>query len=224
MQAVILAAGRGTRLAPVTDAMPKAMVDINGTPLVGRILDALPSAVREILLVVGYRREQITAYVGTSWRGIPVTTIDQPSLDGTGAALYLARERLADRFLVVNGDDIYGRDDLERLTTHDLAILVAKTSGRPPATATLNEDGTLRAIEPTPAKSEALQICGAYQLDQRFFGVPLVDVAVRDHREYSLPHTLAALAARYSVAVEYATRWIPVGTPEELAFACSVVR
>src|SRR3989338_4825466 len=106
MQAVILAAGRGTRLAPVTDAMPKAMVDINGTQLVGRILDALPSAVRDIFLVVGYRREQITAYVGASWRDIPVTTIDQPSLDGTGAALYLARERLADRFLVVNGDDI----------------------------------------------------------------------------------------------------------------------
>ena len=52
-------------------------------------------------------------------------------------------------------------------------------------------------------------------LDEKFFSYPLVAIPVRDHKEYSLPHTLVRVAQDYAVVVVRATRWYPVGTPEE---------
>lgn len=219
MQAVILAAGKGTRLRPMTDTMPKGMVDVCGRPLIKRIIDVLPSSVSSLVIVVGYRGEQIIEYVKANvWR-TPVTFVTQERLDGTGTALYLAREFLHDRFLVINGDDLYDGADLERLIRHDLAVLVKQTDVRPPSSVALNPDGSMNAISSSTETGPWLQVCGAYQLDQRFFDIPLVDVAVRDSREYSLPHTIARLARLHPVAVERATHWIPVGTPTELELA-----
>lgn len=219
MDAVILAAGKGTRLRPITDTVPKGMVDICGRPLIKRIIDALPSTIEKLVIVVGYRGEQIVDYVKASVWKIPVTFVKQDRLDGTGSALYLAREHLHDRFLVVNGDDLYAADDLKRLTKHDLAMLVREADKRPLATVERGADGLMSGIVPAGEAGPWLQVCGAYMLDQRFFDYPLVEIPVRESREYSLPHTIAKMAASHSVHIEVASSWMPVGTPEELEVA-----
>ncbi len=64
MQCVILAAGKGTRLRPLTDNTPKPLVPVAGKPLIDHTIDALPSAIDELILVVGYLGDQLRAHFG----------------------------------------------------------------------------------------------------------------------------------------------------------------
>lgn len=223
MQAVILAAGRGLRLRPTTETTPKALVDICGTPLIVRILASLPDTVTEIFVVVGHLKEQVMDAVGGSFGGKPVHYVAQDPLDGTGSALHLLKDRLSGTFLVVNGDDLYDRGDLERLIAHDLAILVLPTKDAVESSALRDETGRFAGLELNAPEAETkLRVCGAYVLDERFFRYPLVTVSVHGKTEYSLPHTLVEMSRDSAIKTEEATSWIPVGTPEELDRARSI--
>jgi len=106
---VILAGGRGTRMRPMTDAIPKALVPVYGRPFAGWQLDLLASeGVGEMLYLVGYRGSMIRDYVGdgADW-GVKVTYADEgAALRGTGGALRLALARglLPEAFFLLYGD------------------------------------------------------------------------------------------------------------------------
>ncbi|MEI6510851.1 MAG: nucleotidyltransferase family protein [Candidatus Uhrbacteria bacterium] len=217
MQAVILAAGKGLRLRPITESVPKALVDVCGTPLLFHILNSLPSTVTEIFVVVGYLSEQIRAAIGDAFDGKTVRYVTQEPLDGTGSALRLLKDELREKFLVVNGDDMYGKDDLERLARHDLAVLVAPTEDETGSTAMIDAAGRFVGIRNDAIATARSRVCGAYVLDKTFFDEPLATVNVHDKVEYSLPHTIVAMARAHAIATEVATHWQPVGTHEELA-------
>lgn len=217
MLAVILAAGRGTRLRPLTDVTPKGLVDIGGgKPLLEATLEALPKEMDRLVIVVGHLGDQIQAYFGSAWHGIPIDYVVQDPIDGTGTAVRLAQPYVSGSFLVVNGDDVYAKADLARLITHPLAILVQTTPDPLRQSARVSPDGFFLGLAKSAA-APSRRVCGAYVLDERFFAEPLAHIDVRDHRESSLPHALAALAKHLPVHTEEATYWRPVGTPEELA-------
>jgi NDP-sugar pyrophosphorylase family protein len=109
MQTVILAGGLGTRLRPVTEDVPKAMVEIGGQPFVDHQLRWLASCgVREVVFAIGFRGDLIREFVGGGSRwGLQANYVDEgDDLRGTGGALRLAADRgvLQDRFLVTYGD------------------------------------------------------------------------------------------------------------------------
>ncbi len=217
MQAVILAAGRGLRLRPLTETTPKALVDVCGTPLIERTIASLPDEVTEVFVVVGHLKEQIIDALGESIDGRDIRYVTQDPLDGTGSALHLLRERLHGKFLVVNGDDLYAAADLKRLIAHPLALLAATTTGAIAASARRDPDGRFEGLASNvPEHETKLRICGAYVLDDRFFDYALAEVTVHGSVEYSLPHTLVEMSADADIRVEEATVWYPVGTPEEL--------
>ncbi len=216
MQAVILAAGKGTRLRPLTDRIPKALVDIKGTPLIEHILSALPKDISEIVVIVGYLADQIQRHVGPLWHGIPVRYVVQDPLDGTGTAIHLAKDLLHGSFLVVNGDDLYDQADLARLCAHPLAILLHQTNAPVSPSALVDGQGHFVGLETRPPQGEHhRRVCGAYVLDERFFRYPLAETPVHGHHEFSLPHTLVNAAKDLPIRVEMARFWQPVGTPEE---------
>lgn len=77
-QAVVLAAGKGTRLRPLTDDKPKVLVEVNGTPLVEDVFDNLIDAgATELIVVVGYKVEQIIDRYGDAYRDVPITYTHQ---------------------------------------------------------------------------------------------------------------------------------------------------
>ena len=103
-KAVILAAGRGTRMGEITREVPKPLIPLNGRPMLLHILDRISAAgVEEVLLVTGYLAEQIEAAAST--HGIPVTFRRQEVVNGTAKAALLAKDWVgSDPFLLTFGD------------------------------------------------------------------------------------------------------------------------
>lgn len=103
MQAVILTAGRGTRLLPVTNHVPKPLIPFWGRPFVHYLLDKLLGRVDETVLVVGEDRE-LEAALGESYQGMPLRYVVQPEPEGTGDATLRARHILGEEFVLLLGD------------------------------------------------------------------------------------------------------------------------
>src|ERR1700692_2191736 len=106
MDAVLLAAGLGTRLRPHTLTTPKPLLPIQGRPILDWILGALPPKVDRVVVVVNYLAEQIDDYLLIQPHFAKWETVRQEVPRGTGDALRSCRGKIAaDRFLVLNGDD-----------------------------------------------------------------------------------------------------------------------
>jgi histidinol-phosphate phosphatase family protein len=107
-QAVILCGGRGTRLRPYTDSMPKPMVPCNGRPFLEYLVEQLAtSGVERILLLTGYRHDHIESYFGDGSRfGVQVSYSQGPTEWDTGTRLWEARSTLDARFLLLYSDNI----------------------------------------------------------------------------------------------------------------------
>src|SRR6266487_3045164 len=107
MDAIILAAGLGTRLRPHTLTIPKPLLPIRGRPILDWTLGALPPAVDRVLVVVNYLAEQIEAFLRTQQGFAECRAVRQEQPRGTGDALRTCRAQLrSERFLVLNGDDL----------------------------------------------------------------------------------------------------------------------
>jgi len=108
MKAVILAAGEGTRLRPLTKTRPKPMLPIGNKPLLEHVLESAREAgIDDFVFVVGYRRERIQSYFGDGdhWN-VNIEYVIQETQLGTGHALLQAEHTVNDAFLVLNGDRI----------------------------------------------------------------------------------------------------------------------
>lgn len=218
MRAVIFAAGLGTRLRPLTDAMPKPLVPVAGRPILARTLEALPASVTEVVIVVGYKGGMIR----DAFAGKPgILFVEQADLRGTYDALLRAAPFLEDGpFLALNGDDLYAREDLERLASSAPCAMLARRVPAPnPYSHLVVEGGFLRRIvrNADAAGLDAHVVyVGACLLDRGFFAL---EPARLPNGELGLPHTLERHLDKNPVHVIEAALWHPVGTPEELAAA-----
>jgi NDP-sugar pyrophosphorylase family protein len=218
MQAVILAAGRGTRLGNLSQNTPKPLVKAKGKSLIEYNLEKLPRQIDEIIIVVGYLKEQIINQLGFSYEGRKIKYIEQKELLGTGHALHLCRALLKDKFLVFMGDDIYAAEDMRKCLKHDSCILVKKVPQKTTAAKmVVDKKGNLKAIIEEANEAGILVNTGLYVLTPAFFKYSLVPI--KSGKEFGLPHTIVKMARDYKVKIEQATFWAQINTPEELARA-----
>lgn len=123
MQAVILAAGEGTRLRPLTHSKPKAMIPVANRPVIAHVIDALlANGIRDIIVVVGYRREYVQRYLNSL--EIPVTVVVQEKQLGTAHALRSAAPEIQEDFLVLPGDNYIDAASIARIRGEPCAMLV----------------------------------------------------------------------------------------------------
>lgn len=114
--AVVLAAGEGTRLRPLTHNRPKPMLPAANQPILKHVLDALVEAgIEKLVIVVGYRRERVQEYFGSQYRDIPVTYVVQEKQLGSGHALFQARTAVDGPHVVVNGDQLVDGHSVSRV-------------------------------------------------------------------------------------------------------------
>jgi bifunctional UDP-N-acetylglucosamine pyrophosphorylase/glucosamine-1-phosphate N-acetyltransferase len=215
MQCIILAAGKGTRLRPLTDNCPKPLVKVAGKALLDHIVEALPSAVDEIIMVVGYLGDMLKEYCGEEFHGRKVTYVEQVEQNGTARALWLCKPLLHGRFLFMFADDIHGKNDIARITSYTRGMLTM-TSDTPERFGVIvrNPDGTLaEMIEKPKHPPSNLVSTGVMVLDDHIFEfepeVPL-------DGEYYLTEVIERYAKQYPIAVVEEDLWIPVGYPEDI--------
>lgn len=116
--AVILAAGRGTRLEPLTLDRPKPMIDVGKRPLLAYIVDCIRAAgIRRLVIVTGYLGHKIEEYFGDGQSlGIDIEYVLQDTIDGTGGALRRARQQLGgEPFLLNFGDILISKPNYQRI-------------------------------------------------------------------------------------------------------------
>src|SRR5258708_2666310 len=112
MDAVLLAAGLGTRLRPHTLTTPKPLLPVQGRPILDWTFGALPKSVDRVVVVVHYLAEQVEAYLRQQTFFKEWAIVPQGTPQGTGDALRKCREQIRSlRFLVINGDDLFAADD-----------------------------------------------------------------------------------------------------------------
>jgi NDP-sugar pyrophosphorylase family protein len=215
MQCVILAAGKGTRLRPLTENIPKPLVLVAGKPLLDHIIEALPSAVDELIIVHGYLGEQLIAHYGNEYMGRKVTYVLQEEQKGTAPALWLCKDLLHGRFLFMFADDIHGSNDIARVTSYTRAILTmpTKTPERF-GIVVRHPDGTLAEFieKPTHPPSN-LASTGTMVLDTHIFEF---EPTFETNGEYYLTDVIAEYAKQYPMAVVEQELWIPIGYPEDI--------
>ncbi|MDP2587661.1 MAG: nucleotidyltransferase family protein [bacterium] len=234
MDAVILAAGLGTRLRPLTLERPKPMLIIAGKPIIEHSIKMLPPQIDRVVLVVNYLAEQIEQHVGQSFAGRSITYVHQEELGGSGAALSAAQYALrpGQKFLVLMGDDLYSGEDLQEMVRHTNAILVKEVAGPGRfGTVELDATGMVSAIREAGDGSPLppyLINCGAYTLDHQYFLLP---ARLTPKREVGLPQTMTQLAHLSAskggpkrITAVRAKEWNSIGTPEEFALVKALPR
>lgn len=214
-QAVILAAGKGTRMRPLTYKIPKPIIPLKKRPLLEYTLKSLPGQIKEVILVVNYLGEHIKNYFGCNYEGKKVIYVRHNKLDGTGGAVHCAKDILRQEFLVLNGDDLYLRTDLEKLIQYKIAVLAHEVKDPTKyGVLKINKKGNLiDIIEKPETKKFKLINTGAFALTQDFFNYGLVSIS---SKEYGLPQTLVKMSDNYKIKVIPAKHWLPVGCPEDL--------
>lgn len=125
MKAVILAAGEGLRLRPLTETRPKVMLPLANRPILEHIvIEAAQAGFREFVFVVGYQARTIEAYFrdGARW-GVHIEYVSQRKQLGTAHALGAVGGLGGDKFLVLNGDALVKASDIGRVAASDQVTL-----------------------------------------------------------------------------------------------------
>lgn len=234
MEAVVFAAGEGTRLRPLTADRPKAMVPVRGAPLLSYSLDAVrPLDPRRIVVVVGRDGDSIRDHFGQEFEGVPIVYARQPEPTGSAHALLAAAERLSAavrEIVVLNGDNVF-RTDLrpllsERRSSGRAATLLVERV--PPSRAgqgvcVVDGHDRLRALIEVPEAADrrhGLISAGAYAFDRRVFeACRAVPRGVSGEHELSDAVNLL-LRQGMPVGVVHLLGWrVNVNTPRDLARA-----
>lgn len=223
MQCVIVCAGKGTRMQPLTDTCPKPLIRVCDKTILDHIVDALPPEIDELVLVVGYLKEQIEAYCGSAFKGKRVLYRAQENYaGGTGEALLCAKDALHGKFLFMYGDDIHGKETLARAIQCDHCIL-GTYSPNPERYGVLvpNADGTLKAIieKPKEPPSNLINI-GGFVMNESIFSYT---VPVSSSGELYVTDMLTAYAQDNPVQILDQDFWLPIGYPEDIEKAEKVL-
>jgi NDP-sugar pyrophosphorylase family protein len=232
MKAVVLAAGKGTRMREITDAIPKPMVDVGGRPMLWHVLRALAGAgVREAAVIVCYKADSIRDYFGGGENvDLKLSYFTQEVQDGTGRAAEPAREYLSDGpFFFTFGDILTKAEayaDMARAfveTPTDLLLAVRRVDDpcRGGAVYTDGDRVTDIVEKPPQGSSETDLISAGIFITSPVFFDYTARLELSKRGEYELPDAIrmmieGGLDVR---AFELVSYWRDVGTPEDLAGA-----
>jgi glucose-1-phosphate thymidylyltransferase len=169
MQAIILAAGEGVRVRPLTRSRPKAMIPVANRPIIEYVIDALTkNGIRDIVVVVGYRKEQVTRFL--NGLDVPIEVVVQEKQLGTAHALQCAESKIKGDFLVLPGDNYIDTQSIARIRDTSNAILVKEHPNPSNFGVVLLNNGLVTDIVEKPEHSPSFMVStGIYSLKKSFF-------------------------------------------------------
>jgi glucose-1-phosphate thymidylyltransferase len=226
MKAVVPAAGEGTRLGTLTDDRPKPLVEVAGRPILTRVLDRLVGiGASELVVVVGYRGDEIRTHCGDSFRDVPISYVEQHERLGLAHAISRAETRIEDDFLVHNGDNVLSgnvSDVVDRQRSDADATLlvdrVTREEARETGVLDLDEDGHVRRIVEKPDDPPStLVTTGVYGFSPAVFDAcRRIDPSNRGEYELADAVTLLIEEGARVEAVELDGWRVNVNTPADV--------
>jgi len=237
-QAVILAAGRGTRMRELTADVPKPMIEVRGKPVLQHIIEGLRDAgIREFLIIVGYHADTVQNFFGEGSRhNVSIRYATQTVQDGTGRVVDLARDFVGDRpFILSYGDILVDSANYKRVVdiSEDIEALITVTRGEDVSkggAVFLNDRMELVDIREKPKPSEAQRWSGLSEHAVPFYNAGLyafrpsifefiARLKPSPRGEYELTDAIRDLAqsGKKVEAVELTGEWADVRDPEILA-------
>ena len=228
--AVVLAAGEGTRLRPLTRNRPKPMLPAANRPILEHVLDALVDAgIEKLVLVVGYRRERVQNYVGPTYRDVPVEYVVQEKQLGSGHALLQARSAVSEPLVVVNGDRLIEAASVqavaERFERGDRAAAMAVIERDDPSrygVVELDGDRVADLVEKPDTSDTRLINAGIYAFGDSVFSE--VEETPRESGELAITETITRLVDRREVTgVTIEGSWVDATYPWDLLSVASEV-
>ena len=221
--AVVLAAGEGMRLRPLTRNRPKPMLPAANRPILEYVLDALvESGAERVVIVVGYKHDRVQNHFGPRYRDVPLTYVRQDKQLGSGHALLQARDYVEDSMLVVNGDCLIDSGIVEDVCDAfdagdgEPTLAVLENQNTQQYGAVTLRDGFVEEIIEKPATDEYRLInAGIYAFDDSIFAA--IDDTPRQEGELALTDTIAREIASGQVrGVETSGLWVDATYPWDL--------
>ena len=217
MQTVVLTAGEGTRMRPLTSTRPKPMLPVGDRPLVAHTADtAVRAGASRLVFVVGYEANAIREHFSDEYAGVPVEYAVQDRQQGTADAVRAARDHLDDApFVVLNGDDIYDAASLEELYESAPAVGAYEVDDPRPYGVFNVTDGVVSDIveKPDDPPSNSINV-GAYAFPAEARN--WLDVEKSERGERELTDVLARVVESTEVKAVPVQFWMGVGRPWEL--------
>lgn len=211
MDAVLLAAGLGTRLRPHTLTTPKPLLPVQGRPILDWTFGALPKSVDRVVVVVHYLAEQVEAYLRKQTHFKDWAIVPQGTPQGTGDAFRKCRPQIrSDKVMVLNGDDLFGADDLAKLADCPAGVIVQEVQEpKKFGIAFLKPDGTLeKLVEKPDLPPPQLANTGAYLFPREVFDI---EIGLSKRGEYEITDYVSQLAVKQPYHVVRSTFWFPIG-------------
>ena len=219
MKAVILAAGKGTRMLPLTETMPKVLVPVNGRPFLSYLIDNLRKAgYDELAFVVGYKKEMIIDFLKQNL--IKATVITQPSQLGTGHAVRMAIPFVKqENFVVVGGDNLWSVRDLKAMQHDDeFCYIGVKDVPNPEkyGACIVNGRDLIGIVEKPKQYVSSTVNTGLLKLTADIFPA-LNEIPKSATGEYYLTDAVTVIAQRHKVrVVTLQDDWLDLGCPQDI--------
>lgn len=217
MKAIILAAGKGARMLPLTLETPKPLLKWKDKTLIQHAINVLPEEVDEVVIVVGYMEDKIRAFFKNKNIGRKITFISQKEVTGTAPALMLCKDNIKDeKFILMYADDIHDKESIQKLTSNDLALLTKKVLD-PHAFGVIvtDKNDVITDIEEKPQNPKTNMVAvGVYLLDYRI--LKYYDNKRKDKKEYYLTEMINKLIHHYKVKAVETLYWKHVTKPADL--------
>lgn len=228
MKGVLLTAGEGTRMRPLTLTRPKTMLQVGGKPILQYNLEALRDAgIKDIVMVVGYKKEEIKNYFEDGSKfGVNITYITQEKRLGTAHAINSVRNVIDNQFIVLNGDIIVNPklivDLIQKYESSEASSILILIEVEDPSSFGVIEieNDRIKDIIEKPAPGEAtsnLINAGIYLFGNAIFNA--IDRTPKSERgEYEITDSLKIqITENKSVlGLKSDSKWIDVGRPWEL--------
>lgn len=221
--AVVLAAGEGTRLRPLTGNRPKPMLPAANRPVLEHVLDALVEAdMEKLVLVVGYRRQRVQEHFGPEYRGVPIEYVKQEKQLGSGHALLQARNAVSGSVLVVNGDHLIEAAAVDSVArefeTDDASAAIAvieRGDASKYGAVTLADRDVVEIIEKPEHDEYRLINAGIYAFEDSIFQA--IESTPREAGELALTDTIARIIDEERVrGVHVEGLWVDATYPWDL--------
>jgi UDP-N-acetylglucosamine diphosphorylase/glucosamine-1-phosphate N-acetyltransferase len=226
MECVVLAAGEGRRMRPLTANRPKVMLPLANRPILEHLITAAREAgVTEFTLVVGYREREVRNCFGDGERlGVSIRYVPQRHQLGTGDALRACEGLVSGPFLLLNGDMVIRSGDLRGLMGRRPPVIGLFRSSHPEDFGTVRVEGdrVVELAEKIARPAGDLINAGAYLLDPGIFD--LLEAIGRSERgEYEITDALSVLIAKGVVTGYSLSFWLDVGYPWDLLEANATI-